>query len=153
MYFSKYYKTMNYNNNKNGVEERVFSVTMTEEELSLFSEFLDQREFARRNYNGLDSATRRNLLKARNNQARELKSARRVSIRTTGGVSYHDDLLRISKAKANRLDERARFTSGLHAGLNDNVKKGDLKRPVGYLYKKIGNYLAWKSPGRDFLTI
>ena len=32
---------------KNGVEERVFSVTMTEEELSLFSEFLEQREYAR----------------------------------------------------------------------------------------------------------
>ena len=31
---------------KNGVEERVFSVTMTEEELRLFSEFLEQREYA-----------------------------------------------------------------------------------------------------------
>lgn len=33
-------------NNKNRDEERVFSVTMTEEELSLFSEFLEQREYA-----------------------------------------------------------------------------------------------------------
>lgn len=32
-------------NNKNRVEEKVFSVTMTEEELKLFSEFLEQKEF------------------------------------------------------------------------------------------------------------
>ena len=35
---------------KNRDEEKVFSVTMTEEELSLFSEFLEQREYAIRDY-------------------------------------------------------------------------------------------------------
>lgn len=36
---------MSYNNNKNRIEERVYSVTMTEDELRLFSEFLEQKEF------------------------------------------------------------------------------------------------------------
>ena len=42
---------MNYNNNKNRIEERVYSVTMTEEELRLFSEFLS---FSQRLYNNDD---------------------------------------------------------------------------------------------------
>ena len=33
------------NNKKDRIEERVYSVTMTEDELRLFSEFLEQREF------------------------------------------------------------------------------------------------------------
>ena len=34
---------MSYNNKENRIEERVYSVTMTEEELKLFSEFLEQK--------------------------------------------------------------------------------------------------------------
>lgn len=34
------------NNLENGIEERVYSVTMTEEELRLFSEFLGQRNYS-----------------------------------------------------------------------------------------------------------
>ena len=39
---------MSYNNRKNRIKERVYSVTMTEDELKLFSEFLEQREFESR---------------------------------------------------------------------------------------------------------
>ena len=41
----KHYKTMSYNK-KDRIEERVYSVTMTENELRLFSEFLEQREYS-----------------------------------------------------------------------------------------------------------
>ena len=37
---------MNYEMPKNRIEERVYSVTMTEDELRLFSEFLEQREYS-----------------------------------------------------------------------------------------------------------
>lgn len=45
---------MSYNNNKNGDEEKVFSVIMTEEEIALFSEFLEQKEYARGNVSGMN---------------------------------------------------------------------------------------------------
>ena len=38
---------MSCNNKKNRIEERVYSITMTEEELKLFSEFLKQANFSR----------------------------------------------------------------------------------------------------------
>lgn len=40
-----HYKSMSYDKKKNRIEERVYSVTMTECELRLFSEFLEQRGF------------------------------------------------------------------------------------------------------------
>ena len=51
---------------------------MTEEELSLFSEFLEQREYARGTYSGLNKISRNNLNSARNHQAKQVKAARRV---------------------------------------------------------------------------
>ena len=41
---------MSYDKKKNRIEERVYSVTMTEDELRLFSEFLGQKEYAVKDY-------------------------------------------------------------------------------------------------------
>lgn len=130
-------------------EEKVFSVTMTEEELSLFSEFLEQREYARADYRGLDSATRRNLLKARNIQAKELKAARRTINKYYEHTdsSGRENALRVSKAKSDRLTKVARGASETRRDINSNSGLNPIQKLRA---KSVIDNIAWKHAGREY---
>ena len=58
-------------------EERIYSVTMTEDELRLFSEFLEQKEFARHNYQGLSPVSKKMLVISRKKEAFQLKKSKK----------------------------------------------------------------------------
>ena len=60
-------------------EENLYSVLMSEDEIYLFSEF--QKEFARKDYEGLSDAGKEALRKRRNEYARELRNNYRNTMR------------------------------------------------------------------------
>ena len=78
------------NNNKNNTEEKVFSVLLSEEELSMYSEFLFQREFARKDYIGLDEKGVKEMRVMRNKAAKQLKKARRRNQLSASKKPFHD---------------------------------------------------------------
>lgn len=60
---------------------KTYVVSMTETEMKLFSEFLEQREYARVDYAGLNKSAQAALKSSRNTQAKKLLMTRRkVSI-------------------------------------------------------------------------
>lgn len=83
---------MSYDNNKNRDEEKVFSVTMTEEELSLFSEFLEQREYARGVVSKMNPRMTRNgrMMPGKSASTKQLrdKSSRDIVNRTRPETEY-----------------------------------------------------------------
>ena len=94
--------------------EKLYSVLMTEDEVALFSEF--QKEFARRDYEGLSNKGKENLAKRRSEYAKELKAAHSKSM---------NDISRIDPSKVDNLHTRGSFSGGgVRSGYDAITTKG-----------------------------
>lgn len=108
-------------------EERLFSVLLDEDEALLFSEF--QKEFARKDYEGLGEKAASGLKEKRSELAKRLKKMREeANTKFKDSVDLrnesYDDALNISgigkkaaRRKAERMDEADKIFDGLKEGV------------------------------------
>lgn len=113
---------MGYRMKKSGDEERVFSVLMTEEEVSLFSEFLEQREYARRD--DLDGYTD-------DQQAEIIGARRRLTLDEMDDLSKaYDKEVNDWKDLHKRRVKRGAIVGTLGVGLGAGISKKSTKAGV-----------------------
>jgi hypothetical protein len=128
---------------KNRIEERVYSVTMTDDELRLFSEFLEQKEYARGNVAGMNPNMVRNGKMiagkaASSKQARNSSYRRSLQARGETPVKYESRNCRTVEvpgsraefndkvAEAKKHDRLSSRTSGVNYGMPGRYVSGQL---------------------------
>ena len=143
---------MSYEMKKNGIEEKVYSVTMTENELKLFSEFLEeQKEFSKEDYKNL-GILGKNLLRS---SRKDIANAAKV-LRKEGFKKDTEKLIKSYKtksqkkviSKAAKIDKISRSTAkvvvptsialGVTSGvISSKLRDKGLSQTNKYLRKKL----------------
>ena len=141
---------MNYNNRKNRDEEKVFSVLMTEEEISLFSEFLEQRQFST-NLSAIDKDYLGELDKDRKRGKRF-----RVAAGTVSGALLGGGLAQMAKTKNPRLAAAGAIggaalgaLAGKKVGKRDDKYYDEKRKEYESADKETKAYIRHKKEKRD----
>lgn len=97
-------------------EENLYSVLMSEDEIALYSEF--QRDFARKDYEGLSNKGKEILAKRRSEYAKELKTAH---------SKIMNDLSNLDPSKIDTLTTNGEFSGGgIKSRYTANTVKGHM---------------------------
>ena len=143
---------MNYNNLENRIEERVYFVTMTEDEFRLFSEFLEeQREFSKGDYKNLGILGKNLLRSSRKDIANAAKVLRKEGFKKDAEKlikSYKTKSQKKVISKAAKIDKISRSTAkvvvptsivlGATSGvISSKLRDKGLSQTNKYLRKKL----------------